>query len=200
MIGSSRITLSDNVSLPTLAFWLITSSRRWPMSGARAELTRRLFLRGGLATSSARYTKRSLRSSMRNTLLTVLINRSRYALTAELEHRPARLDWQFADTLSPKDFEAQIGSTVNRLLRFIQNEKLRTTFGLPDVSLIYEPPFKTGRSFLSVLPLSGRKYPKRTQSFSPHCFSVIYGRRRRNAASGGVSNLFMFISMNFSDS
>jgi hypothetical protein len=60
---------------------------------------------------------------------------TRHALTADLENWPARRDWQFAETLSPKDFEAQIGSTINRLLRFIQNETLRMTFGLPDVSL-----------------------------------------------------------------
>ena len=36
----------------------------------------------------------------------------RHAMTADLEDKPSRQDWQFADTLSAKDFEAQIGSTV----------------------------------------------------------------------------------------
>jgi hypothetical protein len=43
----------------------------------------------------------------------------RYQLTADLKHKPSRQDWQFADTLSAKDFEAQIGSTVNRLRRIL---------------------------------------------------------------------------------
>jgi Helicase HerA, central domain len=46
----------------------------------------------------------------------------RYAMTADLKDRPSRQDWAFADTLNAKDFEAQIGSTVNRLQRFIRNQ------------------------------------------------------------------------------
>jgi hypothetical protein len=53
----------------------------------------------------------------------------RYAMTADLKDRPSRQDWQFAATLTAKDFEAQIGSTVNRLQRFIRNQTMRAMFG-----------------------------------------------------------------------
>jgi len=59
----------------------------------------------------------------------------RYLLTADLSDKAARQDWQFANTLTPRDFEAQIGSTVNRLQRFIRNQTMRATFGMPEVSL-----------------------------------------------------------------
>lgn len=59
----------------------------------------------------------------------------RYALTADLKDRPSRQDWQFADTLNAKDFEGQIGSTVNRLQRFIRNQTMRVMFGQPTASL-----------------------------------------------------------------
>jgi hypothetical protein len=59
----------------------------------------------------------------------------RHALTADMEDRASRQDWQFIDTLSPRDFEAQIGSTVSRLQRFIRNQTMRSMFGQPDVSL-----------------------------------------------------------------
>ena len=53
----------------------------------------------------------------------------RYLLTADLKDKPSSQDWQFANTLNPKDFEAQVGSTVNRLQRFIRNKTMRTMFG-----------------------------------------------------------------------
>jgi hypothetical protein len=59
----------------------------------------------------------------------------RFALTSDLKDKPSRQDWRFADTLNAKDFEAQIGSTVNRLQRFIRNQTMRTMFGQPKVSL-----------------------------------------------------------------
>jgi adenosyl cobinamide kinase/adenosyl cobinamide phosphate guanylyltransferase len=59
----------------------------------------------------------------------------RYALTGDLKDKPSRQDWMFADTLNAKDFEAQIGSTVNRLQRFIRNKTMQSIFGQPSVSL-----------------------------------------------------------------
>ena len=59
----------------------------------------------------------------------------RHAMTADMQDRASRQDWQFIDTLSPRDFEAQIGSTVSRLQRFIRNQTMRSMFGQPDVSL-----------------------------------------------------------------
>ena len=59
----------------------------------------------------------------------------RHALTHDLEDRTIRNAWAEADALSPKDFEAQIGSTISRLQRFIRNQTMRSMFGQPDVSL-----------------------------------------------------------------
>ena len=46
-----------------------------------------------------------------------------------------RQDWNFADALNERDFDTQVGSTVNRLRPFIDNATLRTMFGIRDVSL-----------------------------------------------------------------
>lgn len=59
----------------------------------------------------------------------------RYALTADLSDPVSVRDWKLAADLNPKDFEAQVGSTVNRLQRFIRNKMMRNMFGLPEVSL-----------------------------------------------------------------
>src|SRR4051812_20400429 len=59
----------------------------------------------------------------------------RYILSEDLKDKSAKQDWWFANTLSPRDFESQIGSTVNRLQRFIRNRTMRTMFGLGGPSL-----------------------------------------------------------------
>jgi hypothetical protein len=46
----------------------------------------------------------------------------------------ARRDWAVAGKLNAKDFEAQVGSTVNRLRAFLENDHLRTMFGQTEVS------------------------------------------------------------------
>lgn len=61
--------------------------------------------------------------------------RLRRALTEDLKSRSVANDWAFADTLSPKEFEAQIGSTINRLHSFLGTQSLRRMFGQGGVSL-----------------------------------------------------------------
>ncbi|MFA6287456.1 MAG: type IV secretion system DNA-binding domain-containing protein [Opitutaceae bacterium] len=59
----------------------------------------------------------------------------RYLLTDDMADKSAQQDWHFANTLTPHQFEAQIGSTVNRLQRFIRNRTMRSMFGLGGESL-----------------------------------------------------------------
>lgn len=53
----------------------------------------------------------------------------RRVITEQLKDRLARRDWQVANRLSAKDFEAQISSTVNRLHRFLSNEHMCAILG-----------------------------------------------------------------------
>lgn len=61
--------------------------------------------------------------------------RLRYALTQNLSARSVAQDRAFANALSPKDFDAQISSTVNRLHNFLSTQMLRRIFGQPGASL-----------------------------------------------------------------
>lgn len=72
----------------------------------------------------------------------------RFALTSDLTDEQVRQDWQFADTLSAKDFETQIGSTVNRLRAFIKNQTLRRIFGQPKASLDFGTALEQGAIIL----------------------------------------------------
>jgi hypothetical protein len=55
--------------------------------------------------------------------------RMRYAITHNLSNRAAARDWTFSYSLTPKDFEAQISSTVNRLNPFLSTKLIRHMFG-----------------------------------------------------------------------
>ena len=61
--------------------------------------------------------------------------RLRIELTAGLTKRSVAQDWAYANTLSPRDFDAQISSTVNRFHSFLHTEKLRLMFGQNGASL-----------------------------------------------------------------
>ncbi|MFA5168466.1 MAG: type IV secretion system DNA-binding domain-containing protein [Candidatus Omnitrophota bacterium] len=84
----------------------------------------------------------------------------RHALTADMQDKTSRQDWQFIDTLSPKDFEAQIGSTVNRLQRFIRNQTMRSMFGQADVSLDFGKALEEGSIILVSLATERAKVSK----------------------------------------
>jgi hypothetical protein len=84
----------------------------------------------------------------------------RNLLTAELTDKAARQDWQYANTLTPRDFEAQIGSTGNRLQRFIRNQTMRATFGMPGVSLDLGAALEEGHIILVSLATERAKVSK----------------------------------------
>jgi Helicase HerA, central domain len=61
--------------------------------------------------------------------------RLRSEMTEGLSKRSVAQDWAYANALSPRDFDAQISSTVNRFHSFLHNEKLRLMFGQSGASL-----------------------------------------------------------------
>ncbi len=119
---------------------------------------------------------------------------TRYALTADLEHRPARQDWQFADTLSPKDFEAQIGSTVNRLLRFIQNDTLRSIFGVPDASLDLGKAIEEGAIILVSLATERAKISKQNaELFATLLLSDLWTAAQERGKRRGLKPFYLYL-------
>jgi hypothetical protein len=59
----------------------------------------------------------------------------RRSMTEGLSDQMCRNDWAFANGLSPKDFDTQVSSTLNRLQRFVRNDYMRAIMGQPGVSL-----------------------------------------------------------------
>lgn len=70
-----------------------------------------------------------------NILTNHLGKRNRWALTDGLSHRPLAEDWAYANTLTPKEFDQQVSSTINRLRTFLSTQKLQQIFGQSNPSL-----------------------------------------------------------------
>ncbi len=93
-------------------------------------------------------------------LIDRLAKHPRQAMTANMEDKAVQDDWDFVNTLTPKDFEAQIGSTVNRLQRFIKNQAMRSIFGQPEVSLDLGKALEDGSIILVSLATEQAKVSK----------------------------------------
>jgi len=72
----------------------------------------------------------------------------RSAMTANMANNLSRQDWQFSENLTPKDFDAQISSTINRFRPFLNNITLRSILGQPKASLDLGKAIKDGAIIL----------------------------------------------------
>lgn len=119
---------------------------------------------------------------------------TRYALTANLTHKPSRQDWRFADTLSAKDFENQIGSTVNRLRRFIHNETLRLIFGLPKISLDLRQALDEGAIILVSLATERAKVSKQNaELFATLLLSDLWTAAQERGKRDNVKPFYVYL-------
>lgn len=118
----------------------------------------------------------------------------RYAMTAEMKDKPSRQDWQFADTLNPKDFEAQIGSTVNRLQRFIRNQTMRSMFGQPTVSLDLGRALEEGSIILVSLATERAKVSKENaELFATLLLSDLWTAAQERGKRDGVKPYYLYL-------
>jgi type IV secretory pathway TraG/TraD family ATPase VirD4 len=118
----------------------------------------------------------------------------RRAMTADLKDKPSRQDWQFADTLNAKDFEAQIGSTVNRLQRFIRNQTLRSMFGQPDASLDLGRALEEGSIVLVSLATERAKVSKENaELFATLLLSDLWTAAQERGKRDGVKPFYVYL-------
>ena len=118
----------------------------------------------------------------------------RYAMTSDLADRPSRQDWMFADTLNAKDFEAQIGSTVNRLQRFIRNKTMRSTFGQPHVSLDLGKALAEGSIIIVSLATERAKVSKENaELFATLLLSDLWTAAQERGKRDGVKPFYVYL-------
>lgn len=90
-------------------------------------------------------------------LIDHLDREARYVLMQKVQDRSAKRDWQFANELKPRDFETELGSTMNRLQRFLRNGRMRSMFGHSKVSLDLRRALDEGHIILVSLATAGAK-------------------------------------------
>lgn len=118
----------------------------------------------------------------------------RYAMTSDLKDKPSRQDWAFADTLNPRDFEAQIGSTVNRLQRFIRNQTMRSMFGQPTVSLDLGQALEEGSIILVSLATERAKVSKENaELFATLLLSDLWTAAQERGKRDSVKPFYVYL-------
>jgi hypothetical protein len=118
----------------------------------------------------------------------------RFAMTSDLSDRPSRQDWAFADTLNAKDFESQIGSTVNRLQRFVRNKTMRSIFGQPSVSLDFGKALEEGSIILVSLATSQAKVSKNNaELFATLLLSDLWTAAQERGKRDGVKPFYCYL-------
>jgi len=83
--------------------------------------------------------------------------RMRSEMSTGLSKRSVTQDWAYANSLSPKDFDAQISSTLNRFHSFLHNERLRLMFGQNGASLDLGEALEKGSIILVNLSTEGAR-------------------------------------------
>jgi hypothetical protein len=118
----------------------------------------------------------------------------RYMLTADMKDKPSRQDWQYANTLNPRDFESQIGSTVNRLQRFIRNQSMRSMFGLPKVSLDLGAALEEGQIILVSLATERAKVSKENaELFATLLLSDLWTAAQERGKRDGIKPFYVYL-------
>jgi hypothetical protein len=120
--------------------------------------------------------------------------RVRYLLTDDMEDKPSRQDWQFANTLNPKDFESQVGSTVNRLQRFIRNKTMRAMFGQPEVSFDFGAALEEGQIVIVSLATEHAKVSKENaELFATLLLSDLWTAAQERGKRDGIKPFYVYL-------
>jgi hypothetical protein len=93
-------------------------------------------------------------------LIDHLANDVRQALGSSLKDRAAKRDWKYLNSQTPKEIEAQLGSTINRFQRFDRNNTLRWMFGQTESSLDFGEALQKGQIILVSLATERAKISK----------------------------------------
>jgi len=118
----------------------------------------------------------------------------RYLLTDDMADKSARQDWQFANTLTPRDLEAQIGSTVNRLQRFIHNRTMRSMFGLGGDSLDLGKALEEGHIIIVSLSTEGAKVsPENAELFATLLLSDLWTAAQVRGKREGIKPFYVYL-------
>jgi len=90
-------------------------------------------------------------------LIDHLADQVRTLFAGKVRNQAVRRDWRYAEKLSPAEFENQVGSTVNRLRRFLATNMLRSMFGQRGASFDFAQALDQGQIVLVNLASRGAR-------------------------------------------
>lgn len=118
----------------------------------------------------------------------------REGMTRTLQEPMARRDWQMANALRPQEFEDQIGSTVNRLRRFLCNEVLRCMFGQPSASLDLGKAIDEGAIILvSLAREKGRVSKEDSELFATLLLTDLWSAAQERGKRAGIKPFYVYV-------
>ena len=130
-------------------------------------------------------------------LIDRLNKRVRSELTKGLSKDSATQGWKFSNYLSPKDFNTQFSSTVNRFYNFLDTEKLRLMFGQDRASLDLGEALEKGQIIIVNLSTEGARVSEEDASlFATLLLSDLWTaakERGKGTEQGDVKPFYVYI-------
>jgi len=119
---------------------------------------------------------------------------ARSAMLRGVTDRASRRDWEFANGLSPRDFEAHIGSTANRLHRFLRNRRMRAMLGQTGASLDLRRALDEGHIILVSLASAGAKVSEEDADlFATLLLSDLWTAALERGKRPGVKPFYVYL-------
>lgn len=123
--------------------------------------------------------------------------RVRSELTQGLSKHSVAQSWAFANALSPRDFDAQFSSTVNRFNSFLHADKLRLMFGQNGASLDLGKALEEGQIIIANLSTEGARVSEEDASlFATLLLSDLWTaakERGKGTEEGDVKPFYVYI-------
>jgi hypothetical protein len=123
--------------------------------------------------------------------------RLRTELTEGLSNQSVASGWEFSNLLSPKDFNVQFSSTVNRFYNFLDTEKLQLMFGQNEASLDLGKAIEEGQIVIANLSTQGGRISKDDASlFGALLLSDLWtaaSERGKGIEEGDVRPFYVYV-------
>lgn len=118
----------------------------------------------------------------------------RAAMTRGLTEPVSRRDWSMANALRPSEFEDRVGSTVNRLRRFLSNEVLRCIFGQTGASLDLATALDEGAIILvSLARERGRVSKEDAELFATLLLADLWAAAQERGKRADIKPFYVYI-------
>lgn len=120
--------------------------------------------------------------------------RLRRSMTENLTDPVAGLDWKYANSLSPRDFDKEIGSTISRLGRFVRHPFVRSMLGQTEVSLDLGTALDQGHIILVCLARErARISSENADTFATLLLSDLWMAAQERGKRHGLNPFYVYI-------